>query len=147
MSASGAVQIKKILVPTDGSDNADRAVAKAITLAKAYSASLVFVNVVAGHVVGGSQVVDDYEEYMEKSGEELIEKCEDQAKAAGSKSTGKVIRAPGNAVGAILDTATKEKADLIVMGTRGLGGFRKLLVGSVSSGVVAHAPCSVLVVR
>ena len=47
----------------------------------------------------------------------------------------------------ILGVAEKEKIDLIVIGTRGLGGFRKLLQGSVSSGVMTHAKCNVLVVR
>ena len=47
----------------------------------------------------------------------------------------------------ILNYAKEKGVDLIVMGTRGLGGFKKLLLGSVSNGVVSHAPCSVLIVR
>ena len=47
----------------------------------------------------------------------------------------------------ITEFAKKERADLIVVGTRGLSGFKKLLPGSVSSGIATHAPCSVLVVR
>jgi len=47
----------------------------------------------------------------------------------------------------IVEFASNEKVDLIVIGTRGLSGFKRLLIGSVSSGVVAHAHCPVLVVR
>jgi len=50
-------------------------------------------------------------------------------------------------VQAIVELAAKENVDLIVMGTRGMTGFKKLLLGSVSDGVVTHAQCSVLVVR
>jgi len=53
----------------------------------------------------------------------------------------------GSVVQAITDYAASEKIDLIVMGTRGMGGFKKMLLGSVSSGVVTHAQCAVLVVR
>ena len=47
----------------------------------------------------------------------------------------------------ILEQGDKSNVDLIVIGTRGLTGFKKLLVGSVSSGVISHAHCSVLIVR
>jgi nucleotide-binding universal stress UspA family protein len=47
----------------------------------------------------------------------------------------------------IINNADKEGADLIVVGTRGLDGFKKLLIGSVSSGVISHASCPVLIVR
>ncbi len=58
---------------------------------------------------------------------------------------GLVIRTQYTIVEEIISIAEREKVDLIVMGTR--GGFKKLLMGSVSSGVVAHAHCSVFVVR
>jgi len=47
----------------------------------------------------------------------------------------------------IINHAAKEDVDLIIVGTRGLGGFKKMLIGSVSSGVISHANCPVLVVR
>ena len=52
-----------------------------------------------------------------------------------------------NAESAEIYAEVAEKIDLIVMGTRGMGGFKKMLLGSVSSGVVTHAQCTVLVVR
>lgn len=47
----------------------------------------------------------------------------------------------------IIETAEKENADVIVMGTRGLNTAQRWLLGSVSSRVVQHAPCNVLIVR
>lgn len=52
-----------------------------------------------------------------------------------------------SAVQAITEYADKESVGLIAVGTRGMSGFKKLFLGSVPSGVAAHAPCSVLVVR
>ncbi|RVH85207.1 universal stress protein, partial [Sinorhizobium medicae] len=54
---------------------------------------------------------------------------------------------PGDYAETILAVADEVDADLIVVGSRGLGGLRGLLVGSVSQKVVQHADCSVLVVR
>ena len=50
-------------------------------------------------------------------------------------------------VGQIVDYADREKADLIAIGSRGLGGFKRMVIRRVSSGVVTHARCPVLVVR
>ena len=60
---------------------------------------------------------------------------------------GEIIENVPSVVQAITDYASEWKVDLIVLGTRGLSGFRKLLLGSVSNGVLSHASCSVLVVR
>ncbi len=70
-----------------------------------------------------------------------------EAEDAGLKVRGEIVENAQSAVQAITEYASNSKIDLIVMGTRGLTGFRKLLLGSVSNGVVSHAPCSVLVVR
>ena len=55
--------------------------------------------------------------------------------------------ATGSVVETIVNQAVKENVDLIIVGTRGLGGFKKLLLGSVSNGVVSHAHSPVLVIR
>ena len=53
----------------------------------------------------------------------------------------------GNPAKAIMKVASKQHADLIVMGTKGLSAIARVLLGSVSTGVVQHATCAVLVVR
>jgi nucleotide-binding universal stress UspA family protein len=50
-------------------------------------------------------------------------------------------------VGAITNHAEKENADLIIVGTRGRTGFKKILLGSVASGVVAYAHCPVMIIK
>jgi nucleotide-binding universal stress UspA family protein len=70
-----------------------------------------------------------------------------EAEDAGVKVKGEIVENARSAVQAITEYASNSKIDLIVIGTRGLTGFRKLLLGSVSNGVVSQAPCSVLVVR
>ncbi len=55
--------------------------------------------------------------------------------------------ATGSVVETIVNQAIKENADLIIVGTRGLGGFKRLLLGSVSNGVVSNAHCPVLIIR
>jgi nucleotide-binding universal stress UspA family protein len=54
---------------------------------------------------------------------------------------------PASVVGAIVDYAERENIDLIIIGSRGLSGFKKLLLGSTTSGVVTYAHCPVLVVK
>jgi nucleotide-binding universal stress UspA family protein len=61
-------------------------------------------------------------------------------------SSGVVVR-DKSTVTAICNYAGNEKADLVVLGTHGLTGLRRMLIGSVAEGVVRHAPCSVLVMR
>ena len=58
-----------------------------------------------------------------------------------------VITTPISVVSAILEYADKRDTDLIIIGTRGIAGFKRMLLGSVASGVVTYAHCPVLVVR
>lgn len=58
-----------------------------------------------------------------------------------------IVVTPVSVVGAMIDYAEKERADLIVIGTRGRSGFKKMLLGSVASGVVKYSHCPVLVVK
>ena len=65
--------------------------------------------------------------------------------AAGLAVTTRVVR--GDARGAIVDAAREESADLVVVGSHGRTGLQRMMLGSVAAHVVAHAPCSVLVVK
>lgn len=92
--------------------------------------------------------VDSYYETREREASPFMNVAIQTAKAQGiSKVRGELLRAPKSIVEGKILAASRNKIDLIVIGTRGLGGFKKLLLGSVSSGVITHAPCNVLVVR
>jgi nucleotide-binding universal stress UspA family protein len=69
------------------------------------------------------------------------------AEQRGVRIKANVIDSPMSVVAALLNYADQEKADLIVIGTRGRSGLSKMLLGSVASGVVTFAPCPVVVVR
>jgi universal stress protein A len=68
-------------------------------------------------------------------------------KAVAAKVKAKVEVHVGDAYEMIVDIAKKKKADVIVMGSHGRTGLTRLLMGSVTSRVIGHAPCSVLVVK
>lgn len=79
-------------------------------------------------------------------GEVIVEHAEERARELGAaKVTGKTM--VGSYTEAILSAADDVGADMIVMGSRGLGGFRELLLGSVSHKVTQRAKCSVVTVR
>jgi nucleotide-binding universal stress UspA family protein len=147
----------RILVPIDGSENALRALNVGINLSKAYAAELLIVNVIptpgivleASIGFGTSQAsLDLYYEQQESHARHFIGEAMDVVRKHGDiKVTTQVDRANKSVVEEILEAAARNRTDLIVIGTRGLGGFRKLLQGSVSSGVLTHAHCNVLVVR
>jgi len=148
--------LKKVLVATDGSKNAERAVNVAVEISKNFSAELLVLNVVMEMVppvyspIGVDVPSVDYTAYLsraEADGKKIAEGAAKVAENEGVNNRVVVLRSVTSVAEAILEEATKEKVNLIVIGTRGLGGFRKLLLGSVSSACVDHAPCSVLVIR
>jgi len=160
MSSSGNSRtlfpLKKILVTTDGSENAKRAVNAASSLAKQNGSELLIIHVVSEAIpaqyspIGINTPASDYTDYfktIEQEGLKLVNEVVQKAKGEGINARGEVLRTISSTVESIVEVAVKEHVDLIVVGTRGLGGFKKLLLGSVSSGVVSHASCSVLIVR
>lgn len=77
--------------------------------------------------------------------EELCAKAEGELRRAGFSTSVKVL--PGDPREALVEAARAEKADLLIVGSHGRTGLPKLVLGSVASHVVAHAPCDVLVVK
>ena len=143
----------KILLPTDGSENSIRASGVAISLSKTYGCTLVVVEVIPTFRFAGAfdipkEVFDEYSQYMNRDAQRNVDSILTSARSQGILVKGEVRNSNSNSVTeSILDCAKEEKVDLIVIGTRGLGSFEKLILGSISSGVVSHAECNVLVVR
>ncbi len=142
---------RSIVVGSDGSATAERAVAQAASLAAADHARLVIVTAYT-HGVGGVHDVDPdsvpsdirYVLTDRVQAEELGAHGREVAKAAGAERV--VVQAvPGEPSEVLLATATDFDADLIVVGSRGLSSHAHFILGSVASSVAHHAPCDVLV--
>ena len=141
----------RILLATDGSEEAELAALKAVDLADATDSELH-----VGHVGLVPIFVDSYPgtlgfdrklyEQIEEQSRELLRKESWRVKAAGGTVAGTHLRM-GAVPLEIVALAEELGVDLIVMGTRGLGGVRRALMGSVSDSVIRHAHCPVLVVR
>lgn len=156
-SDSESIYPSKILVPSDGSPNALRALKVAIDLARTFHSKIVILNVISapgilveapvglGLPPGG---VNQYYDQQEGGARNLVEQASSICKKQGINNVEtQVVRAEKSVVEEIIALAAYKNIDLIVIGTRGLGGFKKLLMGSVSGGVVTNAACDVLVVR
>jgi EmrB/QacA subfamily drug resistance transporter len=153
-----SVAMRKILVAVDGSENGERAARTAIGFARDYHAELIVLRVVqspsgvtpssprAGGA--GSAILKERYDYAEKEAETYINSVVTKARSAGvSVAGGTVLRATSSAADAIAETAKRDGADLIVIGTRGLGASGRLFLGSVSAGVVANSSVTVIVVK
>jgi nucleotide-binding universal stress UspA family protein len=132
--------MKKILVPIDGSEYADKAALKAAELARSYDAEITIMNVAQpfSMLLGFKSV-----EEMRREAESTAEKTAQKLKKQDAKA--KALGVVGDPADEIVKAA--EKYDLIVMGSKGLRESRRFLVGSVTQKVVEHSPCSVLVVK
>ncbi len=141
----------RILLATDGSQEAELAALRAVELADATDSELhvVHVGVVPIFLRSYPGTLGYYgklyEQIEEQSGE-LLRKESRRVKDAGGTVAGSHLRM-GAVDLEIVALAEELGAGLIVMGSRGLGGVRRALMGSVSDSVVRHAHCPVLVVR
>jgi len=141
----------KILLATDGSQDAALARTTAVDMATTTDSELHVVTVAPGHPsydVNIPQVVEQLHTQAEKVLEEQAEKIE-QAGGKVAQRHLKIVDPMGERHRAqqILRVAEEIGAGLIVIGSRGRGGVRRALMGSVSDSVVRHAHCPVLVVR
>jgi nucleotide-binding universal stress UspA family protein len=140
---------KTILLCSDGSEHALRAIHVGADLARKYEAELVLLTTaetsgMAGQPYSGLQLSNQIDNILEAQGET-------ESRSSTLLSTlgveFRTRREQGHPVDRIVSVAADEEADLIVMGARGLSTFSALMVGSVSAGVVHHAPCPVLIVK
>jgi nucleotide-binding universal stress UspA family protein len=149
-------QISKIVVPIDGSEKSMEAADYAVKMAERYGSEVAVVYVI--HMDQNLELLGIYR----LSGPDPIKKKIDEAKVEAQKWFAEisrnaeqrkihvktdVIEFPMSVVATIVEYAVSEKADVIVIGTRGRSGISKMLLGSVASGVVTYAPCPVVVVK
>ena len=141
-------EIKKILVAVDMSEHSEKALEYALLLSEGCSAELVIANVFDPfeRVSSSKEKLEKIAETLPKSSLEKLESYADEARAQGVKNV-RVERMEGDAAERILNLSKREKPDMIVLGSRGRGTFKELLLGSVSHKVTHHAENSVLIVR
>jgi nucleotide-binding universal stress UspA family protein len=142
----------RIVVGTDGSDTAAQAVKQAIELAKLSNARLSIVSAyapISGRRVQGEQSEAPVDVQYEIGPREDVNLVLDAAAAEAKEAGIEVQTHPVEAdpADAILNVAEEVKADLIVVGNKGMTGARRYLLGSVPNNVSHHAPCSVIIVR
>jgi nucleotide-binding universal stress UspA family protein len=142
----------RIVVGTDGSETAGEAVSQAIDLAKLSGATLSIVSAyapVSKKRSDSEQLEAPADVQYELGPREDINLVLDSAAATAKKEGIEAQTHPveGDPAEAILTVAEQTKADLIVVGNKGMAGARRFLLGSVPNKVSHHAPCSVIIVR
>lgn len=140
-----ASAVRRILLATDLSPASEGATREAIDLARDLGANLLIVSVIDPAVRGvpGGRVerMDQRRRAREDAAQELVIR----GRQAGVPVSFLVWE--GEPGPSIVDAATSEQVDMVIVGSHGRGSMGRLLIGSVSEHVVRHAPCPVLVVR
>ncbi|MBQ9026265.1 MAG: universal stress protein [Methanobrevibacter sp.] len=138
---------KKILVPTDGSEFAKKAQLHALFLAKVTGAEIIALSVSENNFINGISLNDE----VEQLNEILKDRCEEDLKQFEDMNEEDVKITPiikeGSPAKSILDVASEQGVDLIVIGSSGKSGFDRFILGSVSEKVVHAAKCPVLIVH
>lgn len=141
---------RSIVVGTDGSQTAHRAVAQAVDMAKALGARLEIV--CAYEPVSSTRLREERTsvpadlQWMVNAREDVeatLREALEQAEGVAAETHAR----QGDPADAILDVAEERGADLIVVGNKGMTGAKRFLLGSVPNKVSHHAPCSVLIIR
>ena len=141
----------KILLAIDGSGESELTTRRAVDLADTAGSELhvVYVGQLPNSLMNDPDIMGFYRKLyddIEQESLEILWRLTWQVKAAGGDVSGAHLRM-GNVAKEILELAKHLQADLIVMGSRGHGGLRRAIGGSISDVVVRRAPCAVMTVR
>jgi nucleotide-binding universal stress UspA family protein len=148
MDSQGSTEVRRIVVGVDGSETSRHALRWAAAEAKSHGSQLHVVHAwevpTPAVAVGAGRRTAPPEGQHDEASRLVADVVRDEL---GDAPPGDVRTSIGRgaAAGVLLDAA--RDADLLVVGSRGLGGFRGLLLGSVSTKMAAHAPCPVVIVR
>ena len=138
--------MKKILVAHDGSKTSTKAVKKAFEIADRFGSSVLVISVIPELYL--TELMDiDRARISETMTAETARMMDKIKTAAGPAKQFRTVIRQGNPAAEILAEAERSRVDLIITGSHGRHGAEKFLLGSVSSKIVDHAGCSVMVVK
>ena len=145
--ASMSIFPTRVLLATDSSKDAELALTTAIDLANCTDSELHVVTVALGYPAYGIHTPEVIEQLREQAETVLDEQAKKVRKAGGEVAQAHLRVSVRHRADQIVQVAEDIGAALIVIGSRGLGGLRRALMGSVSDAVLRHAHCPVMVVR
>lgn len=142
------MKLQNILVPTDLSENADRAMRQAVELAAQHGAKLHVFHAITLHAADPARLKVKLEDYVKKVEEEVFADLSERSEEIRRRGVAVEVTLARSFLPfeAIMDKAEEVHPEIVVMGTHGRSGVKKLLMGSVAEKVVRHAPCHVLTV-
>jgi nucleotide-binding universal stress UspA family protein len=147
-------ELRRILVPLDGSVLAERALPMAMLLAQKFDSQITLLRVLDGLLMSkvssyypySASLIAKAREQAGKDAEIYLKGLQQELRRQGFKVE-ILVREDASPAEAIVDIATGEKMDLIVMTTRGLGGLARWTIGSIADKVARHSPCPVMLIR
>lgn len=143
----------KILLVTDGTEFSDYAIEKVLAMGICNENEIKILSVVNFPVpvgldpIGGMASYPEMEHTQKEYAEKVVKSAAEKIRQANRNMNILTEVTVGSPESRIVDVAEEWNADLIVVGSHGYNTWERLLLGSVSSAVVHHAPCSVLVAR
>ena len=144
MAEHAQVQYRQILLPTDGSPQSLAAARHAIYLAGQLGSALTALYAIESDYRLGVHLGEEMHE-MRDAARQALSEVESMASGTGVAVTARFSE--GKIAESIVEAAKEIDADLIVMGTHGMGAIERMLLGSTSTEVAQRAPCPVLLVR
>ena len=137
-------------MPFDGSGYSEKAYDKALEIAERFESELTVMTVIQSKISDSAGIslarMQEIQDEAESAATAMLEKLKDRAKIRNVSFSIKIVHNPSSSQ-AIVDYADNHSINLIVMGSHGRTGFRKIVLGSVASGVVGHAKCAVLITK
>ncbi|NOJ30170.1 MAG: hypothetical protein DA328_08405 [Nitrososphaeraceae archaeon] len=150
----------KIVVPVDGSENSRHAAKYAIDIGSRYNSQVILMNIIysplnteysnlSGFVTPSQieRLAEKAKDEAEKEFEKIIKDNKENIDFDKADVKTEVVSTSISVYSTILEYVKKEDVDLIVMGSRGRTGLKKILLGSTSSGVVTYAECPVMIIK
>jgi len=134
------------MVAVDGSEPSLKAVTFASQLAKQNCSKLIMLNVALLPAFASAKTIESLRTDLSTRSSELLETARSTARGASVDAETRIVETTRSVVEMIIEVSNREKADLLVVGSRGMTPGR-LMLGSIAAGVANLAQCSVLVVR